>query len=397
MRLSEKIRGSGRRFRVHHLMLMPVIAWILLGTLAVVILLRILRPWILPSLDWLNLTVVLIALLIVTELTFRFLLRARWQQIAQDQTGDFRMDPHPFVHFVPSTRYPDVHPHGFRMPSGGQRLLRDAPSLYLTGDCTLFEEHLPQKETFAYHLGKRIPELQILNAGTDHYTALHSYNRFVLDILRGYRPQAVLFFSATNDCLSFIHHKEGVVKPDHSHMYRPWLSLEQVHGRLRQVPTATLRYLFLQFLIGREHTAWDTLAEDISPTFQDPRSVAIAHRLFNPEGFRTCLRLFQGACETIGSKLVLTTCCYQPWDMLEEPRQTYAWGIDRLNDEIRAFARSEEVTLIDLAEEMVIEGGDILNKWHFTLSGNRKRTEIVSRYLRQILPLRPEAIHAPLS
>lgn len=379
--------------RTHHLIF--VATRLLLGGLLGVGLLRTLRPWFFPALGWVEITVAFIGLLIMTELAFKFFLNTRWRQITNDRTGDFRMDPHPFTHFIPSSRYPDVHPHGFRVPGKGKPLSKEAPSIYLAGDCTLFEEHILQEETFAYHLGQRLPRLHILNAGTDHYTALHSYNRFVLDILRGYRPKAVLFVSAINDCLSFIHHKNGVVKPDHSHMYRSWLSLEQIETRLRRVPTAILRYFALQVLLGREHVTWDTLAENISPTFQDPESAAIARRLFDPEGFRTCLDLFQGTCETMGSEFVLTTCQYQPWDMLEEPRRTYAWGIDRLNDEIRGFARRRSIPLIDLAEEMVVEGGDILNKWHYTLSGNRKRAEIISRHLRQILLPHPETAHAP--
>lgn len=318
-----------------------------------------------------------LALFVAVEVACGVFLRRLRRDLRLDPEGDFRMEPHIFTHFMPSAR----SAHAAALPSSGAS---SGPAIYLAGDCTLFEEHLTREETFAYQLLQALPGYRVINAGTDHYTALHSYNRLVVDLLHGHRPRFVLLHSAANDVLSFIHHKDGVVKPDHSHMYRPWLSQAELLQKVSRIPTTALKLILLRLLWGGNRPAWDNLAEEISPKFQSPENTAMARRLFDPAGFLTVLDLLEATCRTAGSTLVLTTYSYQPWDMIEEPRLTYAWGIDRLNEEIRKFARARNIPLIDLAEEMVVEGDDILNKWHYTLSGNRKRAEITARRLRAL-------------
>ena len=176
-------------------------------------------------------------------------------------------------------------------------------------------------------------------------------------------------------------------------MYRPWLSQEQLLQRVSRVPTATLKLLVLHLLHGANAPTWDHLAEEINPQFQNPENAAKARQLFDVTGLLTVLELFHATARAAGSQLVLSTYCYQPWDMLEEPRRTYAWGIDRINDAIREFAARREIPLVDLAGEMTVEGDDILNKWHYTLSGNRKRARIIARSLRELAAQPQEASH----
>lgn len=326
----------------------------------------------------------LVALGICLELFFRRFLRERYPALMGKGESRFRMEPHIFSHFLPSNRQEDVDEDGFRIArTPGSRLSEDYPkvTIYLAGDCTLFEDHLPLEETFAHQLSDRLNDAEVLNAGAPHYTALHSYHRFVTDVIRGYRPQSVLLFSAANDCLSFVHHKQGRVERDHTHLYKPWGSYEILERRLWRCPSATLKFGLFHLLFDRKKPDWEDLAEEISPTFQELESARMARAIFDPSVFVTCLELFEGTCRAIGAELILTTYAYQKNDMLEEPRKTYAWGIDAFNQKIREFAQHRSLKLIDLAEGLEIETEDITNKWHYTASGNRKRAEMVEKAL----------------
>ena len=326
-------------------------------------------------------------LFLLTEWISRRFLRERYPDPKTGERSEFRLDPHPFAHFLPSRQYADISEEGFRITQSHPRVRRRPPPsqppqplLYLAGDCTLFENHLLPEETFAYQLSLRLPEWEIANAGVPHYTALHSYNRLVTDLVNGIRPACVLFHSAANDVLGFIHHKDGIVRPDHSHWYRCWESYGQIYQKVARWPTASLRLFLFSLLCDGKKLAWSDLVEEVSATYERPESVRTARELFDPSGFVTCLQLFRSAAQAIGAQLVLTTFYYNRKDMdLAEPRRTYAWGMDRLNEEIRRFASLHGLPLIDLARELDSKA-EIRNKWHYTPQGNRIRAEAVARH-----------------
>lgn len=288
----------------------------------------------------------------------------------------FRMKPHIFAHFLPSEEFPEVTPEGFR--STGLEEATDAgrPVLYLAGDCTFFEDHLPPEETFARQLGKGLRGLRLLNAGTPHYTAQHSLHRLIVDISRGLRPAVVLFTAGANDTLSFIHHKNGRWLPDHTHLYRPWDGEFEIHRRISRLPGALLRGLAAFLFFGTRHAEWDRMAESISPVYQTEESVRAARRLFETGNYETSLSLIHNVCRGVGASLVLATFAYQSGDMEKEPRKTYAWGIDRMNQATRAFARREGLSVVDWAAAAPFGPEEILNKWHYTAAGNRRRAEL---------------------
>ena len=342
-------------------------------------------------------------LLLICEAVSAYLLRKQLSTVRGKGNPQTRMVPHIFAHFVPSALYPDMSLDGFRLTrlSAPGRVVppqspENSPAVYLAGDCTVFEDHLPVAETFAYQLDAALEgRCRVLNAGAGHYTALHAYHRLVGDVVRGYRPEFVLLFSAANDVLSVIHHKEGQVSPDHMHLYRPWISYAEVHRRLGRIPSFTLRWAFSWFLFGRGRISWERLAERISPVYAQGRSVAVARSLFDPSGFVRCLKLFLGTCQGIGAELILTTYPYQTEDMLEEPRRTYAWGMDRLNEEIRKFALVESIPLLDLARDLTWDSRELSNKWHYTVLGNRKRAAWVASTLTHVLEQAKDLAHEP--
>lgn len=344
--------------------------------------------------SWVSVAALVLINLAATEWVCAIILKRRYAIPAGHEPRDFRMEPHVFAHFLPSRRYRDISAEGFRITTApgprprGRGEAHRPPRIYLAGDCTVFEDHLPPDETLASQLHDVLEDVEILNAGAPHYTALHAYHRFVIDLVRGARPDRVVFFSAANDCLTFVHHKDGVVSPDHTHLYQPWISSAGLHRRISRCPTSTLKVLLCFLWYGRRGVAWDRWAEEVSPEFRNAEHVRIARSLFDPSTFVTCLTLFHSTCQAIGAELVLTTYAYHRDDMREEPRRTYAWGIDRFNQEIRAFAQRQGVALIDLAEALSIEEGDMYNKWHFTKSGNRKRAAIVAQHLYASHPTR---------
>lgn len=287
------------------------------------------------------------------------------------------MKPHIFTHFLPSEGFSDATPEG----SG-------KPILYLAGDCTFFEDHLPPEETFARQMEKGLRGLRLLNAGTPHYTAQHSLHRLIVDISRGVRPAVVLFTAGANDTLSFIHHKNGRWFPDHTHLYRPWDGGFALHRRISSLPGAFLRRLATLLCFGTRSVEWDRLAESISPVYQTEESVRTARRLFETGSYETSLSLIHSVCRGVGASLVLATFATQNGDMEKEPRKTTAWGIDRMNQATRAFARREGLPVVDWAEAPPFGPEEILNKWHYTAAGNRRRAEFALPVLEETASLK---------
>jgi len=341
-------------------------------------------------------------LLLLTEWVSGLFLRARYPDPHGGDRPEFRMTPHLFSHFLPSPAYPDISEKGFRVTRSHPKTSAASadpakPLVYLAGDCTFFENHLLPKETFAYQLSELLPGWEVLNAGVPHYTALHSYNRLVTDHVAGIRPDVILFTAAANDCLGFIHHKNGKFSFDHSHWFKTLSSYEELYRTIARWPTATLKLLLFLALCGSKKLAWSDLLEDFSPDYEKAESVRTARELFNPSGFVTCLELLRSTAGGMGARLVLTTFYYRKQDMLlKEPRRTYAWGIDLLNEEIRRFALRHEIPLIDWARELESQGVEVRNKWHYTPSANRTRAEITARFWKDLSIAEPDTTHALL-
>lgn len=345
-----------------------------------------LSPW--------RLAAVLGTLLLLTEITARHFLQERYPNPFAGERAEFRMSPHIFAHLLPSRRYSDISEKGFRITRTSPDRA-GKPLLYLAGDCTLFENHLLPEETFAYRLSELLPEVEVANAGVPHYTALHAYNRLVTDLVSGIRPESVLLHLAPNDVLGFIHHKNGTIRFDHSHWYKPWLPYEEIYRKVAPWPTAALRLFLFSILCDHKRLSWIDLLEDFSQGYERPENVRQARELFDPSGFVTCLELFRAATQATGARLVLTTFYYNKTDMSSgEPRWTYAWGMDRLNDEIRKFSLLHNLPLIDLARDLEAKGAEVRNKWHYTASGNRVRAEAVACYWRSAFASRAENYEA---
>jgi hypothetical protein len=322
-----------------------------------------------------------ITIFLTTEFCSSVLIKKYYPYI--NGTKEFQLEPHIFTHFIPSEKDPDIS-DGFRRTScpteNNNSISEDL--LYLSGDCTVFEEHLPFKETFAFQLQHLLDKYRVMNAGVSHYTSLHCYNRFVIDLVKGYRPKKLILSSSINDVLSFIHHKNGYIRPDYMHFYKPWITNSQFSHLVTQCPFSTLRFILCILFYGKKPVAnWDDIALETSPAFFGPESVVLARNIFDPSVFRHCLTLFNGTCKSYGVDFILTTISYQLSDMSKEPRKTYAWGIDILNNEIREFAKENSIKLIDIAEKLKSEPEDIFNKWQYTAIGNKKRANIVSKNL----------------
>lgn len=341
-------------------------------------------------------------LVLLTEVISSIFLKDRYPDPRLGDRSEFRMSPHLFAHFLPSRLYPDVSEQGFRITRSHSKIPAVSPShakpvLYLAGDCTFFENHLLPEETFAYQLSELLPGWEVLNAGVPHYTALHSYNRLVTDHVAGIRPDVILFTAAANDCLGFIHHKNGKFAFDHSHWCKTLSSYEELYRTITRWPTATLKLLLFGALCSSKKLAWSDLLEDFSPDYEKAESVCTARELFDPSGFVACLGLLRSTSSSMGARLVLTTFYYRKQDMLlKEPRRTYAWGIDLLNEEIRRFALHHEIPLIDWARELESQGVEVRNKWHYTPSANRTRAEITARFWKDLFIAEPDPTHALL-
>jgi hypothetical protein len=224
----------------------------------------------------------------------------------------------------------------------------------------------------------------IYNASAPHYTLLHMYHRFVLDLVHGLRPQVLLLTSAANDTLSFVHHKNGFVSPDHSHYYKAWVSQQEAYRFIRRLPTSTLKFVAAFMAYRRSRPAWEEVIEDLShmPTQKDrAENTRITRELFSVKNYLSILQLFRTTCQAYGVHLALCTFATNKLDMVDEPRETYEWGISQFNQVVREFAKTHGLTLIDFEREAHLGPDDIENKWHFLKSGNLKRTNLVVQKL----------------
>ncbi len=310
---------------------------------------------------------------IATELASKSILRRVHPSLLKESAQPaLQMMPHVFTHFIPCNSYADVKDH-FRLAARADRS-KVGKIVYLAGDCTIFEEHLDVHESMAFQLNDQLCDWSMLNAGAPHYSILHAYNRLVFDVSRGYKPDMVLLFSAANDVLGFIHHKDGFIDDAHTHMYRPWLPYGGVSNRFGRIPSSSLKLLFAYFIIDRRDCAWNNLAESTSDVFFEEDSVRTARDLFNTSTYSRCLGLFLSTCRAIDAEFVPTTFYYNNLDMQNEPRRTYAWGIDQINDLVINFSQANGIRFVDFAKRLdLVPERDIHNKWHYTPDGNRKR------------------------
>ena len=177
-------------------------------------------------------------ILLAVELFARAVLRRSFATLVGQGTPSLRMEPHIFTHFIPSSDYPDIHDH-FRRTSDGADSAEK--TLYLAGDCVIFEDHLAPNQTMAYQLAAHLNGWRVLNAGAPHYTAAHAYSRLVFDVLRGYEAEVIVLFAGINDVLSFLHHDRGAVGPVYTHFYVPWVPYGGRRSGIRRLPSATLK------------------------------------------------------------------------------------------------------------------------------------------------------------
>ncbi|PCI40920.1 MAG: hypothetical protein COB46_05480 [Rhodospirillaceae bacterium] len=335
---------------------------------------------------WGTLQALPLALIIVAEIVFwgaicalalEFFARRRNQVMSQKMKLDIRhhpqrMVPHPFVHFLPSNNFEDITDHFRGAVSCPQDHKENA--VYLAGDCTLFEDHLPQKNSLAALLAEQLTKKMVLNAATSHYTILHAFNRLVFDLMRGYRPSVVVVCSGPNDVLSFVHHKNGVVDAGHTHMYKAW-------GGQKKSKSVFLNS-FLERFLGGAGGQWGQFAVDITPDFYADESILKMREIYTSLPYRTCLELFHATCEAMGARLVLVTSYFHHEEKEGSAREAYAWGIDNINQEIREFGLEKGVVVADMAKDISFESEiDVSNKWHYTEQGNLKRSKMLSNII----------------
>ena len=315
-------------------------------------------------------------ILLAVELFARAVLRRSFATLVGQGTPSLRMEPHIFTHFIPSSDYPDIHDH-FRRTSDGADSAEK--TLYLAGDCVIFEDHLAPNQTMAYQLAAHLNGWRVLNAGAPHYTAAHAYSRLVFDVLRGYEAEVIVLFAGINDVLSFLHHDRGAVGPVYTHFYVPWVPYGGRRSGIRRLPSATLKLAAALVAAGRGAEVWSTLVERNADDYGEAEHIAISRQLFSTDAFSTTLALFSAISKEMGAQLVLTTIAYTRADMETGPRSAVAWGIDRVNEAIRNFSDKRDVKLIDLDTTIdLVPERDIRNKWHFTELGNAKRAEALA-------------------
>lgn len=297
---------------------------------------------------------------------------------------------HPFLNFVP-TQSPlinGINERGFRSvgPNNGFQGTR----IYIAGDCTAFDAQLPAESSLGLMLEATLNkssecQLEVINAGCSHYTSLHSLNGFMIDIQR-FSFDVGIFMTGINDVLSFVH-TGGNPDPDYANFYRA-----PKDGR-DPLDSLALRYSWLFNLLPSLRlyafsTQWSTLTDwdrqvlILDKNYTSPANLEKCYANFHTRFVRANLRAYIVLCRLYGITPVLMTNYYQPEDMIEPVRQFYAHGIDRANDEIRHTAITNNVLLLDMANEFPREPGLVDNKWHFTCQGNVERVKIISDFLK---------------
>jgi hypothetical protein len=233
-------------------------------------------------------------------------------------------------------------------------------------------------------LKNNFPSYTIQNASAPHYTILHVYNRFVLDILSGVRPKYFIVSVGANEVISFIHHKKQNVQADLSHYYKPWISQAEAYYYLRAIPYRTILFVVAYLTYRRSMSSWEAVIEkrnEMTTLNARIKNSTIAREIFHTGFVTNTLSLMLATCRAFQIQLVLTTFATKASDMANEPRATYLWGIKRVNEEIRLFANKNNLQIIDFDRDCGLTDNDIENKWHFQNSGNKKRARLLTQVI----------------
>ena len=309
--------------------------------------------------------------------------------MGQHGGGIWPVRSHPFLNFVPSPSLmvDGVNEQGFR--SFGPKEGFQGTRLYLAGDCTAFDGHLPAESSMVRlieeTLDKSSPkQVEVINAGFAHYTSLHSLNRFMIDVQR-FKFDVGIFAAGINDVLTFVH-SGGEPDPDYATFYQP-----PKDGRGMPNPLASRHpWLFSRLPCLRLYTystlwhtikQWDRQILLLDSNYTSPDNLEKCYANFHTKYIKANLRAFIAVCALHNVLPVLMTNYYESGDMNEPARKFYAYGIDEANEEIRRTASEDGVLLLDMAKEFPREAGLVENKWAFTPQGNIERARIVTEFL----------------
>ncbi|MBF0587657.1 MAG: hypothetical protein HQL53_00865 [Magnetococcales bacterium] len=343
--------------------------------------------WSLSNHLWLNGALTLVGLVLfygVLEYVAERVLEIKFPTLAKrNQSAGLepRMTPHPFAHFLPSNAYEDVEDH-FRLSApSGSAASGEEGTLYLAGDCTLFEKHLLVEDSLAWQLQTRLPTLKVLNTGAPHYTLYHMTHRLIFDLNRNIRPERMLLFLSVNDFLVFVNHHEGRFSPNYEHFYRPYGLLQEL-PIMDKVRSSLFRLILGVSIGGFLGDNYDHFCVDVAEDFYTEESIQTARALFdqNRHLFRESLLRFIKLCRLNHIELSLVTFHCNEEDMKNEPRSTYLRGIKAQQEDAKKLADEYGLSWIDL-DDVTFEEGDIVSKWQYTGSGNLKRADHIVAHL----------------
>ena len=298
---------------------------------------------------------------------------------------------HPFLHIIPtqSVMVDGVNEQGFR--SLGPRDGFQGTRIYLAGDCTIYDGHLPAESSMGRLLEGNLNnssqnQVEVINAGLAHYTSLHSLNRFMIDVQR-FKVDVGIFVAGINDALTFVH-TGGKPDPDYANFYQA-----PKDGRDMPNPIASRHpWLFSRLPSLRLYTyatlwpavkGWDRQVILIDENYTSPDTVEKCYANFHTRYIRANLRAFIAICGLYDIPPVLMTNYYESGHMAEPVRKFYAYGIDEANEEMRRTASENGVLLLDMARVFPRVTGLVENKWAFTPQGNIERARIITEFLRQ--------------
>ena len=304
---------------------------------------------------------------------------------------------HPFANFVPkpSPILDGINEKGFR--SVGPRDEFSGVRIYLAGDCTAVDSHLSSAESLGNMLENELVKergdgVEVVNAGFDHYTSIHSLSRFIIDV-QSFGIDIGLFATGINDVLSFVH-TNGVPTPDYSNFYVVPTEADGITGPMpvrhpwliNTLPS--LRLISSWASRDRMPERWDRHVVNLDRDYTSVENLENCYAGFHTRYIRANLQAFVALCRLHGARPIFMTIYYNPEDMRGPVRAFYAHGIDRANEEIRRVAMEDEVLLLDMAKEFPTGRGLVDNKWHFTAIGNQKRVRLITEFLKkEALPL----------
>lgn len=280
--------------------------------------------------------------------------------------------PHFFCHYILNPDYIskkiNVSKDNFRIYN---KVLTKNPDIYLSGDCSFFEQDLELDETLGFFLEKK--NINILNPSCPHYSSLHQFNRFIFDLKNNIKPKNLIFSASVNDVLYLLNNNMNF-KQDGSNTYIPFENKQNI---LKKINFFYSRYLIYYFLQKNKRATYNF--EDSFIIKSDWKKITDKNYQIMKENFDNkkiidILKLINFLCKEEKINLILCTFSFNVAEMNKyKHRKHILHYLKSINSIYREYSKQQKLKLIDFEKIFENNQNSLRNKWDYNKTGNKLR------------------------